>query len=300
MPARLCSESMFSMADSEEEKEPGYRLVRVILPAHKDFEGVSKKDEKHFLSRIEDPDDGVIIIFWLRAGMQEEISKGIYKKITESALTVNFKREAKGSSVLIAWILKHFNHAHIEADRNVAMYMSNYVGSDMTTLKNEIDNCINYLRYENRDKVTIEDINFICKKNEETQIFDISSKTLEGDYTGAMIALENLMLYAKNKEDTAMAVIGLISKAVNDLCRVQFLAKTGEGPALIAKKTGIFEFVVKRNLAVINNRARTYSGKGTYSEYASEVCLEYDVLSKSSKTARKELVKELIYKLSNP
>lgn len=286
--------------DEPEEKGQGYRLVRVMLPAHKDFDGIAKKDEKHFLSRIEDPDDGVIIIFWLRTGMSDEVSKGIYKKISEAALTVNFKREAKGSAVLVAWILKHFNHAHIEADRNVAMYMSNYVGSDMTTLKNEIDNCISYLRYENRDKVTIEDINFICKKNEEAQIFDISSKTLEGDYAGAMIALENLMVYSKNKEETSMAVFALMSKAVSDLCRVQSLSKTGEGCALIAKKTGLFEFVVKKNLAIINSRARTYSGKATYPEYASEVCLEYDILSKSSRTNRKELVKELIYKLSNP
>ena len=292
---------MFSGIDEDSEKKNnGYRLVKVILPEQKDFKAVTKKDEKHFFSRIEDPDEGVIIVFWLYAGKKDEITKGIYKKIAEHALTVNFKHENKGSSVLTAWIIRHFNHANIDIERNVAMYMSNYVGSDMTELKNEIDNCINYLRYENRNKVTADDINFICRKSEEAQIFDISSKALEGDFAFAMLAFNNLLTTSKNKDDTSMAVLALISKSVNDMCNVQTLVKAGEGVTIIAKKTGLYDFVVKKHLAVLNERARTYTGKGTYAEYASEICLEYDVLSKSSRTDKKELVKELIFKLCHP
>ncbi len=291
---------MFSQTPEDEKANNGYRLVRIVLPEQKDFKAVTKKDEKHFFSRIEDPDEGAIIVFWLYAGKQDEITKGIYKKIAEHALTVNFKHETKGSAVLMAWIIRHFNHANIDIDRNVAMYMSNYVGSDMTDLKNEIDNCINYLRYENRNKVTAEDINFICKKSEEAQIFDISSKALEGDFASAMFAFNTLLSTAKNKDETSMSVIALIAKAVNDLCAVQTLVKAGEGAAMISKKTGIFEFVVKRNLVLLNERQRTFSGKGTYAEYASDVCLKYDMLSKSSRTDKKELVKELIFKLCNP
>ena len=286
---------MFSMMEEDEEPKTTYRLVRLINPK---LSVLSKKDESYFLSKLEDPDEGTIILFWFYADAEAELTKGIYKQITEAALTVNFKHETKGSPSLVAWILKHFNHEHIEIERNIAMYMSNYVGCDMTELKNEIDNCINYLKFTGRTKITAEDIEFICKKSSEAQIFDISTYTLNGNYAEAMSALKILVDTARKKDDEIAAVFGLIFKSVYDLCNVEINSRAGEGSALIAKKTGLHEFVVKKNLAVLSTRARSFAGKTSYTAYASEVCLHYDALIKSSRTPRYELLKELIFKLA--
>ncbi len=289
------AQTMDMFSAMEENDETSYRLIRLISPV---LDVLTKKEEQQFMARIEDPDEGVIIVFVLYAGDEKNLSQKIYKQITESALTVNFKHEASGSASLGAWILKHFNRAHIELDRSVAMYMSNYVGCDMTTLKNEIDKCISYLANEKRNVLTREDIDFICKKSEEALVFDISSYTLKGDYASAMETLRIYIATAKSKDAAIISVFGLLSKAVYDLCTVEKLLKAGEGTAIISKKTGIHEFVVKKNAAVINERARSFTGKSTYSEYASQMCLEYDTLLKSSRTNKYELLKEFVFKLA--
>lgn len=291
------AQSLDMFSDSGAEDTAAYRLVRLISPK---LDGMSQKETKEFLSRIEDPDDGVIIVLWLYAGEQDKISKGIYKKIADAGLTVNFKREPIGSPTLAAWVLKHFNRAHIEAERSVAMFMVSYVGNDMTTLKNEIDSCINYLRYEGRNKLVSEDICFICTKSAEAQVFDISSAAMSGNYKTAMTALNVFVNTSRQREKAVISVFGPIFKAVSDMCTVEIYSKTGESPMIISKKTGLHEFVVKKNQALIRERSAKYTGKGTFSEYAAKVCIEYERKNKTSAGDRYELLKELIFKLCFP
>lgn len=96
------------------------------------------KNTFYLKSRI--PDDGVIILFYLYPGEEDKLKSDLYKKITKSALPVLFRHETYGSNMLLSWILRHFSKAGIKADRHVISYFNNYVGNDMTTLKNEIDN----------------------------------------------------------------------------------------------------------------------------------------------------------------
>ena len=290
------SMDMFAL-DEEDETASACRLIRLIAPK---LEVMSQKELKEFLNRIEDPDDGVIIVLWLYSGEQDKINKGLYKKIADASLVLNFTREPIGSPSLAAWIIKHFRKGNIDIERSVAMYMCTYVGNDMTTLKNEIDNCINYLYYENRSEVTTDDIEFICKKSMTAQIFDISDNALKGDYAAAMTAFSVYAKTAKSPEKAASGVFAPILKAVFDLCTVERFLKKGEGTAMIAKKAKLHEFVVKKYTNLINLRKKGFDGKGTYAEYAAQICLEYDMKNKSSATSKYELIRELIFKLCYP
>jgi len=290
------SMDMFSLDDDDNEQS-SYRLVRLIAPK---LDTLSNAEIKEFLARIEDPDDGVIIVFWLYAGEQDKINKGIYKKIADAALVVNFRRELIGSPALAAWIIKHFKKGCIDIERSVAMFMCTYVGNDMTTLKNEIDNCINYLRYENRTVVTPKDIEFICKKSVTAQIFDISDNALKGDYAAAMSAFSAYVKLSKSPSKAAADVFAPVTKAVFDLCTVERLGKNGDSALAISKKSGIHEFVVKKSMGILSLRKKSFSGKGTYAEYAADICLEYDTKYKSSATDKFELARELIFKLCFP
>lgn len=290
------SMDMFAL-DADENENSSYRLVRLIAP---ELDNLSNREVKEFLSRIEDPDEGVMIVLWLYAGEKDKINKGIYKKIADAALVVNFRREPIGSPALAAWIIKHFRKGRIDIERSVAMFMCTYVGNDMTTLKNEIDNCINYLRYENRTEVTSQDIEFICKKSVTAQIFDISDNALKGDYAAAMTAFSTYVKLSKSPSRAAAEVFAPITKAVFDLCTVERLGKHGENVLAVSKKSGIHEFVVKKCMGILSLRKKSFSGKGTYAEYAAEICLEYDTKYKSSATDKFELARELIFKLCFP
>lgn len=274
---------------ADDSTETAYRMVRLISPP---LEKLTKNDEKYFLSQIEDPDEHTVIVFFLYADETEKLSKGIYKKIADAALPVNFRHETAGSNMLLSWILRHFTKAGIQVDRRTVSYFNNYVGNDMTTLKNELDNCVNFLRYEGRDTLTEADIELVCKKSMSAQIFDISSRALAGDLTSALAAYRVF----RESGEKELIVFGTLSKAVNDLCTVERLSRSGERAPEIAKKAGLRDFVVRNYLQVLAKRKN--AGKSDYAAYAAQTVLQYDTLLKSSRTDGYALLEELIFKLA--
>ncbi len=305
---------MFSMDGDESATK--YRIVRLIGP---DLDGVlkAKKDEDAFLERIEEKTDGIMIVLWLYAGEQDAIFKGIYKTVVESALAVNFVREEAGSPKLVTWVTRHFSKAHIEIDRNVASYMCSYVGNDMVILKNEIDNCIEYLTYENRQKAEIEDVEKVCKKSVQAQIYDIARFALAGNYASSLAAFnvyknstdkasgylrkgsaKSAAGQSSKKYDKALTLFGRISDAVMDMCTVDRLTKNGETVQSIMKMTGMRDFVIKNYISVLSKRDRSFGQGDGYAKYAASLCVEYDRRIKSFSKDNYELLKELIFKLS--
>ena len=283
--------SLFGSSDSASGDDGACRMVKVMGIAS---DALTKSDEKYFLSMLEDACDGTIIVFWISGEDEQKLSGALYKKIAAKSLCVNFRREENGSNVLISWILRHFSRAKINADRSVVVYFNNYVGNDMTDLKNEIDKCISFLQYEKRDTLTKEDVDFICKKSTSAQIFDISSGAIKGNYAAAMAAYKVF----RDSGEKALLLFGTISKAVYDLCMVDKLSKTLDNPSLIAKQAGLRDFVVRNYLGILKARSgREYDSK-SYAQYAADVIMRYDNLLKSSRTDQYELLEELIFKLA--
>ena len=161
-------------------------------------------------------------------------------------------------------------------------------------MKNEIDKLIEYLRYENRDTLTCEDIDFICIKSTEAQIFEISSGALSGNFTKAAKAFNVL----RDKREKPIIILATISKAVNDLCLTDHYIRQGISIPAIAKITKIPEFIIKNNSAVISSRNRDFKGNESFAKAAATICMEYDKKLKSSRTDGYELLVELIFKLS--
>ena len=284
---------MFSMLDEEGDDSEG-SLFRVIKLYSPDTSELSKKDEEYLIDFLKDLPEKTIVIFWFYAGEEEAALKGIYKKISEFALTVNFRREKVGSSILITWILRHFSKAKINVDRYIAVHLCETVGNSMTELKNEIDKLIDYLRFENRDTLEKADVDFICIKSKDAQIFDISNGALSGNFIKAAKALDVL----KEKREKAVLILGTISKAVSDLCLIDNCTKRGMTIPVISKECVISEFIVKNYTTILNSRARDFKGKDSFPKIASKLCIEYDKKIKSSRTDSYELLLELIFKLS--
>lgn len=284
---------MFSMLDEENDDTEG-SLFRVIKLYSPDTSELSKKDEEYLIDFLKNLPKKTIVIFWFYAGDEESALKGIYKKISEFALTINFRREKVGSSILITWILRHFAKAKINIDRYIAVHLCQTVGNSMTELKNEIDKLIDYLRFENRDTIEKADVDYICIKSKDAQVFDISNGALSGDFIKAAKALDVL----KEKREKDVFILGTISKAVSDLCIVDNCTKRGMTIPVISKEYVIPEFVVRNDVAILNSRAHDFKGNNSFPKTASRLCIEYDKKIKSSRTDGYELLLELIFKLS--
>ena len=284
---------MFSMMDEESDNSEG-SLFRVIKLYSPDLSDMSKKDEDYLIGFLKDLPEKTIVVFWFYSGEEEAALKGIYKRISEFALTVNFRREKVGSSILITWILRHFAKAKINVDRYVAVHLCQTVGNSMTDLKNEIDKLIDYLNFENRDTLEKADVDFICIKSKDAQIFDISNGALSGNFIKAAKALDVL----KDRREKPVIILGTVSKAVSDLCLIDSCMKQGMTIPVISKQYAISEFIVKNYAAALNSRARDFSGNNSFAKTASKLCIEYDKKIKSSRTDSYELILELIFKLS--
>ena len=286
------SMSMFDEETDTSGKE-NMRLVKLVFPK---LDVLSKGEEKQFLAKLSGLPEGVIVVFFLYNDEEEKISKGIYKSICDASLTVNFRHEPVGSPLLTSWALRHFTKAGVNVERAVLAYFLNYVGNDMLTLKNEIDNCALYLVAEKRDELNEKDIEKVCKKSVSAQIFDISSNALKGKYKEAMAAFT----FFKNAKEEEIILLATVSKAVYDLCAVDKLYKKGETLPEIQKKTGLRDFVVRNYVSLVNSRDKEMQKGKSYALYASETCLKYDMMLKSSRTDGYELLEELIFKLAVP
>ncbi len=283
---------MFSLDQEETDDDDGaFRVIKLYSP---DLSTLSKKDIDYLVDFLSELPEKTIVIFWFYAGEEDAVTKGIYKKLDESALTVNFRREPVASSILVTWVLRHFAKEKLNVDRYVAVHLCQTVGNSMTDLKNEIDKLIDYLRYENRDTLEKADIDFICIKSTNAQIFDISNGALAGDFQKAAKALNVL----RDKKEKPILILGTISKAINDLCVTDSYIKRGVAIPIISKNTQTPEFVVKNNSAILTSRNRDFKGNESFPLACSKLCLEYDKKLKSSRTDGYELLLELIYKLS--
>ena len=284
---------MFSLDEqADDEQESSFRIIKLYYP---DLSELSKKDVEYLLGFLENLPEKTTVIFWFYTGDEETVLKSsFYKKVSEFALTVNFKREPVGSSTLITWILRHFSKEKLNVDRHVAVHLCQTVGNSMTDLKNEIDKLIDYLRFENRDTLQTADIDFICIKSTSAQIFDVSSGALSGNFIKAARALNVL----RDKREIPLIILGTISKSISDLCRTDLCIKKGIPVASIGKETGIPDFIVKNNSAILLNRNRDFKGKESFPQVCARLCLEYDKKIKSSRTDGYELLIELIFKLS--
>ena len=284
---------MFSVMDNEphDDSDESYRVIKLYSP---DLTSLSKKDSDYFLEFLKSLPEKTIVIFWFYDGEEDALSKSIYKKISEIALTVNFRREPIGSSVLLTWILRHFAKAKLKVDRHVALYLCQTVGNSMTDLKNEIEKLIYYLRYESRDTLEVKDIDFICTKSTTAQIFDVYKGALSGNFSKAAKALNTL----RDKRVKPLLILGTISKSINDLCVTDNYIKSGLAIPAIAKMTGINEFTIKNSAAILSARNRDFHGGDGFCTECTKICLDYDRKLKSSRTDGYELLLELIFKLS--
>lgn len=281
---------MFSDMDEEQEQSK----VRVIKLINPDFSELTKKDMDFFCDTISDLPDECVVVFWFYEGQNDFLKNSSYKTLCEKSLVVNFKKEPIGSAALVTWILRHFSKVKINADRNVAVHLCNIVGNSMTALKNEIDKCIDFLAFEKKDTITIQDVDFVCIKSTQAQTFDVSNGALMGNFVKAASALKVL----RDRKEDPVLVLGTISKAVNDLCTVERLFKEGKTAQEISKKTRLFDFAVKNYITVINFRGRDFSGKDSLCKIAGALCYEYDKKIKTSRTDSYQLLLELVFKIS--
>lgn len=166
------------------------------------------------------------------------------------------------------WINRHFEHEGLMIADGECSYMIDYCGRSMQTLSGEIEKLCAYKHSKNEQKVTREDIDYICSHTEEIGAFALANAVLVSD-TAELFRV----LYEYKHGGSDIKPKGILSSVCSvyaTLCIVKELCESGADEIAIAKKLKMHEYKAKLY-------ARTAKGISAQKlENAMELCVQAD------------------------
>lgn len=270
--------------------------VRVIKADCVGLDKMSDK-EKSDLSRLcEYFPDGVSLVFYYSYNQKKESEYAKSIKILskcENVLEANFQHESPTSPSLKKWVKKHFDVKKVVIDAQSVDYFIESVGNDMCTLLSEIEKLCAYALNMNLPAVYNEDIDFVCIKNTQAKLDDVTKGIFDGDYARAMRAFALL----KAEKESEIYIFGAISKKASELYTVDYFKSLGMNMAEITAKTGIRDFVVKNDFRILSGIYSRFPNGANPCEKFIKIIAAYDEKMKSSAVNKYLLLENLIFKL---
>ena len=184
----------------------------------------------------------------------------------------------------ILGMLKKENKNITEAD---LQFLLERTGTEMAHIKTEMEKLLCYTM--NKPVVTREDIEEICTKRVQNQIFDMINAMADREQKKALHLYYDLLTL----KEPPMRILALIGRQFNLLLQVKELNKKGYSPAVISEKTGLHRFIVSK---YVSQAARF---KTAELREVLEACVEADENVKTGKMNDVMSVEILICKYSS-
>lgn len=160
-------------------------------------------------------------------------------------------------------------------------------GTEMSNIKTEMEKLICFCL--NKSEVTREDIEAVCTKRVQNQIFDMINAIGEKNQKKALQLYYDLLTL----REPPMRILALLGRQFNLLLQVKELKKKGHSSKIISEKTGIHGFVVGK----YEKQAAKFRTKEL--RQALEDCVEADENVKTGKMQDRMSVEILICKYSS-
>ncbi len=241
-----------------------------------------RKDASESMSKyISNIAESSILIF-----TEEKIDKRsrLYKEVSKKGCCVEFKRMEENE--LISFIQSLFENENTKIDTRCALYLLRSVGSDMSSLKKESDKLI---AYKNGEDITKEDIDLICTKSLETEIFDLVGAIGSKKADKAIEIYNNLLLL----KQSPLMILSMSARQFRLIIQCKYLYSKGLSPDQIGSQIGIRGFMAKNYI----RQSANFTNKALLS--ALKDCLECDVGIKTGKISDRLGVEMIILKYAS-
>lgn len=165
----------------------------------------------------------------------------LYKAVAAKGRAIEFK--AQDESVLKRWILgflKKENKNITERDLNLFLEKT---GTDMENIRKELEKLLCYCM--DRDVISAQDIEAICTKQVNNQIFEMINALAQGQQKRAMELYYDLLTL----KEPPMRILYLITRQFNMLLQVKELKNKGYDANIIGEKVGLAGFIAKKYVA---------------------------------------------------
>jgi len=227
--------SIMEMADTL----PFFSERRLIIIENSNFFNSSQDELNEYLKHLPATTYMVFI--------EEKIDKRnkLFKTVSSVGYAANMS--SPNEKELARWaglILKGENK---KADNYVIMQMLSLIDTDMENIRQELEKLISYTM--GKEQITLEDVKAVCTVHTENRIFDMIHAISVKNQQKALGLYYDLI----KLREPPMRILFLIARQFNLLLQMKELSLKGYGSNIIAERTGIKEFIVKKNIALCRN-----------------------------------------------
>lgn len=193
----------------------------VILKDY-DFEACDKKEFEKLIEICSDSFDSCLFILWFDFLEFDSKKSDRFKKLcaaTEKGNGRNVNVSFRSVTELAKMLTDGATKRGCVLKRENAVFMVEMVGTEIETLKNELEKVC---AFANKGEITRDNIKEVCIKTVEQSVYNLSSKVLNGDISSALKVLDELFYMRV----TPMVIFYTISGVYVDLSRA-YAAKNG-------------------------------------------------------------------------
>lgn len=209
----------------------------------------------------------------------------LYKTVNKQGRIAEFARQDE--QTLKRWILGMLKKEGKNITAADLQFLLERTGTEMENIKTEMEKLLCYTL--NKSEVTREDIEEICTKRVQNQIFEMINAIADRNQKRAL----NLYYDLLTLKEPPMRILALIGRQFNLLLQVKELRKKGYSPQVISEKTGLHGFVAGKYA----KQAEQFRTKEL--REALEACVEADENVKTGKMNDVMSVEILICKYSS-
>ena len=208
----------------------------------------------------------------------------LYKAVGKQGRISEFA--SQDEQTLKRWILGMLKKENKNITAADLQFLLERTGTQMANIKTEMEKLLCYTM--EKTEITRDDIEEICTKRVQNQIFDMINAIADREQKKALQLYYDLLTL----KEPPMRILALIGRQFNLLLQVRELKKKGYSQQIIAEKTGLHGFVVGK----YEKQAARF--KSSELRDALEACVEADENVKTGKMNDVMSVEILICKYS--
>ncbi len=212
-----------------------------------DFEKASKEDFDKLCELLESQHDECVFLVRFDSIEVDIKRSGKAKKLIACAeksggkvIRLDHKRPAELTKVLTDGALKR----GCKMDANTARYLIETCGTDLSTLKNELDKLCFYVKKGTIDKSVVD---MVSVKSVEESVYNLTKKIFDGNPSAALDMLDGLFFMRLEP----MIILHTVASSYIDLYRISAAKKSGKSINAVSDAFGYKgkEFVLERAAA---------------------------------------------------
>lgn len=176
--------------------------------------------------------------------VEDEVDKRnkVFKAVTSAGYAANLS--SPDEKTLKLWIAGLIKKEGKNITERAVMHFLEIVDNDMENIHQELEKLLCYTA--ERDVITEEDITQICSVHTENKIFDMINAVAMKNQREALRLYDDLLTL----KEPPLRILALISRQFNTLLQIKALSVRGYTSSVIAQRTGMKEFIVKKNLGM--------------------------------------------------